>query len=192
MRVAVLALAVAMTAQVAQADIFGNGASSRFQVLDQRGAQQYSASTRLRPPSKEDEEAKATAALPTPRYSGNYRGEYLETARSAAREHGIPEDLFLRLVQQESGWNPNAVSVKGARGLAQLMPDTARLVGAAINDPRANLYGGARYLKMMHDRFGNWPHALAAYNAGPMAVERFGGIPPYAETQNYVRRIAGR
>ena len=99
--------------------------------------------------------------------------------------------LFLRLVQRESGWNPGAVSHKGATGLAQLMPDTARLLGVDINDPADNLRGGARYLRMMYDRFGSWRLALAAYNAGPMAVEANDGIPPYEETQNYVKAILG-
>lgn len=159
--------------------------SSQTAVLDRRAAVQYNSSTRLQPPRP------AAESVPVPRYSGNYRGEYLAEARSAATKHGIPQDLFLRLVQQESGWNPSAVSIKGARGLAQLMPDTARLIGADIDNPASNLDGGARYLKMMYDRFGNWRHALAAYNAGPMAVERHGGIPPYAETENYVKVIFG-
>jgi len=165
----------------------GSRQSSQFDVLDSRASRQYSGSTRLRPQSEVEEEKPVVIA----RYNGNYRGQYLPTARAAAQRHNIPEDIFLRLVQQESGWNPGAVSVKGARGLAQLMPDTARLLGATIDDPASNLNGGARYLRMMYDRFGNWPHALAAYNAGPMAVERYRGIPPYAETQAYVKIIAG-
>ena len=108
-----------------------------------------------------------------------------------ARKHGVPEEMFLRLVQQESGWNAGAVSVKGATGLAQLMPGTADRLGVDINDPGQNLEGGARYLRMMYDRFGSWRLALAAYNAGPMAVEKHGGIPPYDETQNYVKAILG-
>lgn len=165
----------------------GSRQSAQFDVLDSRASRQYSGSTRLRPPSEVGQEAPVVVA----RYNGNYRGQYLPTARAAAQRHNIPEDIFLRLVQQESGWNPGAVSVKGARGLAQLMPDTARLLGATIDDPASNLNGGARYLRMMYDRFGNWPHALAAYNAGPVAVERYRGIPPYAETQAYVKIIAG-
>ena len=112
-------------------------------------------------------------------------------ARAAAARHGVPEDLFLRLVQQESGWNAGAVSPKGATGLAQLMPETAALLGVNPNDPKQNLEGGARYLRRMYERFGNWRHALAAYNAGPEAVEKYNGIPPYAETKNYVRVIYG-
>ncbi len=71
------------------------------------------------------------------------------------------------------------------------MPDTARHLGVDPTDPQQNLEGGARYLKRQFDRFGSWPLALAAYNAGPEAVEQYGGIPPYAETQGYVQAIWG-
>ncbi|MEM6595971.1 MAG: lytic transglycosylase domain-containing protein, partial [Pseudomonadota bacterium] len=112
-------------------------------------------------------------------------------AKSAARKHGIPEDLFLRLVQQESGFNPRARSHKGAIGLAQLMPQTARALRVDPYDPRQNLEGGARYLRQMYRKFGNWRLALAAYNAGPGAVEKYNGVPPFKETKTYVRRILG-
>ena len=98
----------------------------------------------------------------------------------------------MKLVQQESGWKADAVSSKGALGLAQLMPATARALGVDPDDPMQNLDGGARYLSMMHKRFRSWRLALAAYNAGPEAVDRHGGVPPYKETQNYVRKIWGR
>lgn len=162
--------------------------ASASRVMDGRLSEQYSASVRLLPKSENDQ---ATAAQAIPRYTGRYTGEYLEAARAAARKHNIPEDLFLRLVQQESGWNPSAVSHKGAIGLAQLMPGTAQMLRVDPNDPRQNLDGGARYLRMMFDKFGNWQLALAAYNAGPAAVERHGGIPPFQETQNYVKVILG-
>lgn len=155
-------------------------------VLDTRASVQYDASVRLTPHGRS-----AVTPASVPRYAGRYRGLYLEAAREAARRHGIPEDLFLRLVQQESGWNPQAVSHKGATGLAQLMPGTARRLGVDPTDPHDNLDGGARYLRMMYERFGDWRLALAAYNAGPEAVEQHGGIPPYAETKGYVRAIYG-
>ena len=94
-------------------------------------------------------------------------------------------------MQQESGWNPSIESHKGAYGLAQLMPATARTLGVDHTDPVQNLDGGARYLKMQYDRFGSWRLALAAYNAGPEAVEKYDGVPPYAETTNYVKVIWG-
>ncbi len=125
------------------------------------------------------------------RYSGKYRGLYLDMAKTAARKYGVPEDLFLRLVQQESGWNPNAVSPKGAVGLAQLMPETADHLGVDETDPQSNLEGGARYLARMYARFGSWKLALAAYNAGPEAVEAAGGVPAYQETLDYVAAILG-
>ncbi|MBD3765056.1 MAG: lytic transglycosylase domain-containing protein [Rhodobacterales bacterium] len=155
---------------------------AQTRLLDSRLSRQYEGSVRLRPKAE---------TVPIPRYAGSYRGAHLQTARAAARRHGVPEDLFLRLVQQESGWNPQAVSHKGATGLAQLMPDTARALGVDMHDPEQNLDGGARYLRRMYDRFGSWRLALAAYNAGPGAVEEHGGIPPYAETQAYVKAILG-
>ena len=124
-----------------------------------------------------------------PSYHGNYRGPYLNMARAAARRHGIPEDLFLRLVEQESGWRPHAESNKGAYGLAQLMPRTAHELRVDPTDPFQNLDGGARYLRQQYNRFQDWKLALASYNAGPEAVQRHNGIPPFTETQNYVRQI---
>lgn len=97
--------------------------------------------------------------------------------------------LFQALVRVESGFNPAAVSSAGARGLAQLMPDTARALGVAIDDPHENLDGGARYLLAQIASFGSLDLALAAYNAGPDAVRQYGGIPPYAETRAYVARV---
>ena len=188
---AVAGLVALIGAPVAAEGLFGGAGKSRqamFQsqtrLMDTRLSNQYNNSVRLQPPSKHGQGG-------IPGYAGSYRGEYLEVARASARRHGVPEDLFLRLVQQESGWNPRAVSNKGATGLAQLMPGTAQVLGVDINDPRQNLDGGARYLRMMHDRYGNWRLALAAYNAGPGAVDQHGGIPPYAETQGYVVAILG-
>jgi len=157
-------------------------------VLDSRAAVEYSASVRLTPHGRDLADAQAGGM---PSFSGRYRGAFLDAARAAARRYGVPEDLFLRLVQQESGWNTQAVSTKGATGLAQLLPETADRLGVDETNPHENLDGGARYLRMMYDRFGDWRLALAAYNAGPQAVEKYGGVPPYAETANYVRRIMG-
>lgn len=165
--------------------------SSQTRVLDTRAKQQYNASVRLQPnkvhtPSKWDD------AAPAPGYNGKYKGQYLSVAKNSARRHGIPENLFLRLVQQESGWNPRAKSHKGAIGLAQLMPGTAAYLGVDPNDPRQNLDGGARYLAEQYRTFKSWRLALAAYNAGPKAVQKYNGIPPYKETRNYVKIIYGQ
>jgi soluble lytic murein transglycosylase-like protein len=110
---------------------------------------------------------------------------------AAAKKHGIDPALLAGLVKQESGFNPNAGSPAGARGLTQLMPGTAAGLGVSnVLDPVQNLDGGAKYLRQQLDAFGgDVTRALAAYNAGPGAVERYGGVPPYAETQNYVRIV---
>ena len=108
----------------------------------------------------------------------------------AACEAGIPFRLFDALVAQESRYRPYARSSAGAMGLTQLMPGTAHYVG--VRDPwnvQGNLRGGARYLREQLDRFGSWELALAAYNAGPGNVQKFGGLPPFSETRTYVRTI---
>ncbi|MGC8202469.1 lytic transglycosylase domain-containing protein [Aliiroseovarius sp. PTFE2010] len=159
--------------------------NSQLDVIDRRAAVQYSSSSRLQPkPNIADYGV-------SPSYSGKYRGEFLPLARAAAERNGVPSDLFARLIQQESNWNPRARSHKGAIGLAQLMPGTAAKLRVNPHDPIQNLEGGARYLRMMYDKFGSWRLALAAYNAGPGAVERYSGVPPYRETRNYVRKIWG-
>ena len=126
-----------------------------------------------------------------PAYAGA-AGVYQDMARAAARRHNVPEDLFLRLVRRESNFHPTAKSSKGAIGLAQLMPGTARILGVNPHDPTENLEGGARYLSQQYRKFGDWRLALAAYNAGPGAVERYRDVPPFAETQAYVKNILGR
>ena len=153
---------------------------SQTNVLDNRASQQYNNSVRLQParvvtPSKWGDDGAVKS------YRGRYNGPHLAVA----------EDLFLRLVQQESGWNDKALSHKGAIGLAQLMPGTARTLGVDPNDPVQNLDGGARYLATQYRAFKSWRLALAAYNAAPGAVQKYDGVPPYKETKNYVRIIWG-
>lgn len=160
---------------------------SQTRLLDTRASQQYAGSARLLP-----ESVVTPSRFAGPRYDGRYRGRFLASARDAARRHRVPEDLFLRLVQAESNWQPAALSTKGAIGLAQLMPGTAQLLRVDPHDPEQNLDGGARYLRMMYDKFGSWRLALAAYNAGPGAVQQHGGIPPFRETRTYVQTILGR
>ncbi len=109
----------------------------------------------------------------------------------AAERHGLETDLLVALVRVESCFDVRALSRAGARGLTQLMPDTARSLGVKDSfDAAANLDGGARYLARMLTRFGDETLALAAYNAGPGNVDKYGGIPPFPETQSYVKRIA--
>ncbi len=108
-------------------------------------------------------------------------------AAAAAARHGLSPDLVDVVARQESGYRTDAVSRAGAIGVMQLMPATARALGVDPHDPIANIEGGAHYLRTLLDRFGGRIDlTLAAYNAGPAAVERFGGIPPYRETRNYV------
>lgn len=116
---------------------------------------------------------------------------YAAEINAAAAKHGIDPALLAGLVKQESGFDPNAKSPVGATGLTQLMPATARGLGVTDStDPVQALDGGAKYLKQMLDKFGGDERlALAAYNAGPGAVTRFGGIPPYAETKAYVEKV---
>jgi soluble lytic murein transglycosylase-like protein len=109
---------------------------------------------------------------------------------AAATRYGLDPALLKGLIRQESGFDPNARSGAGAVGLTQLMPGTAASLGVDPADPAQAIDGGARYLKQQLDRFGGDPaKALAAYNAGPGAVAKFGGIPPYGETQNYVKSV---
>lgn len=113
-------------------------------------------------------------------------------AESAAAS-GIDPSLLAAVISFESGFNPHATSAAGARGLMQLMPQTAASLGVTnAYDPEQNVRGGARYLRALLDRFGSLELAVAAYNAGPAAVERYGGVPPYLETRTYVRNVLAR
>lgn len=116
---------------------------------------------------------------------------FYEYALTMADRYDIPSQIFFNLITTESNWDPVVTSHRGAVGLTQLMPRTALELGVNPWNAQQNLEGGARYLRQQHDRFGSWPLALAAYNAGPGAVHKYGDIPPYEETQNYVRVILG-
>ncbi len=138
--------------------------------------------------SPRDAAARGTGAAPGP---GADRSAFVDLASRIAREHDVAVDLVLAVIHVESSYDPRAVSPRGAVGLMQLMPRTARRFDVRDPlDPQENVKGGVLYLKELLDRYsGQVRLALAAYNAGEEAVERFGGIPPYRETIQYVERI---
>jgi soluble lytic murein transglycosylase-like protein len=131
------------------------------------------------------------AVAPSARAGEARVGSFDEELRTAAAREGIDADLVRAVAKVESGGNASAVSHAGAKGLMQLMDGTARSLGVTDSfDPSQNAAGGAKYLRQMLNRFGgDVTKALAAYNAGPGTVERFGGVPPYSETQGYVRKV---
>ena len=138
----------------------------------------------------------ATAAGATDAAAGattgaDVSGQFSDLINSAAQKYGVDPALLKGLIRQESNFNPNARSGAGAAGLCQLMPGTAASLGCSNPlDPAQAIDAGAKYLGQQLKAFGGDPRkALAAYNAGPGAVQRYGGVPPYAETQNYVRSV---
>lgn len=117
----------------------------------------------------------------------------LELADAAADRYGLPRELVRSVMAAESGFQPLAVSPKGAIGLMQLMPGTAQALGADPHDPAQNVDAGARYLRDLLEKYNyGLRHALAAYNAGPLAVDKYNGVPPYRETIDYIGRIEKR
>lgn len=145
----------------------------------------------LSSPAADTPVAGVSGPAPRPQASGT-GGDFNDYIREQAKRYGIPENLAFSVITQESGGKQSAVSEKGATGIMQLMPGTAKELGVDMNDPYQNIEGGMRYLSQQYERFGTWPLALAAYNAGPNAVEKYGGIPPFEETELYVPTILNR
>lgn len=123
--------------------------------------------------------------------STNYGTNFDQIIKRAAERFNVPEKLISSIIKQESNFDPSATSSAGASGLMQLMPGTAKYLGVTNSlDPEQNIMGGAKYISQMLSQFdGNIETALAAYNAGPGAVKKYDGIPPYKETQNYVQKV---
>ena len=117
--------------------------------------------------------------------------QYASIIEKAAATYNVPEKLIAAVIKQESNFNPTVVSHAGAQGLMQLMPKTAQYLGVTnAFDPEQNIMAGAKYLRQMLDKFDNDPTlALAAYNAGASRVTKYGGVPPFKETQNYVKKV---
>jgi soluble lytic murein transglycosylase-like protein len=131
------------------------------------------------------------ASYETPRQPTADYGTYSQEIAEAAARYAVPERLIWAVIRAESGFDARAVSSRGARGLMQLMPETAAILGVRDPfNPRENIHAGARHLRGMMERFRNdLPMALAAYNAGERPVVSYGGIPPYPETREYVARV---
>lgn len=133
-----------------------------------------------------------SASRPPLSYNGaSVPTDYATLIDKAAKQHNVPSSLIAAVIKQESNFNKDAVSYAGAKGLMQLMPGTARFLGVQnSSDPEQNVMGGAKYLRQMLDQFnGDLKLSLAAYNAGPGNVRKYGGVPPFKETQNYVTKV---
>jgi soluble lytic murein transglycosylase-like protein len=180
-------LAVAAAWPVLGAALPSPAAAQIYTFIDEQGVTHFTnippRDPRYRPIVSRDTHGFPLAAAP--RHAG-----YDGLIGATAREQRVQPALVKAVIAAESNFDAAAVSRKGARGLMQLMPETAEQLGIADPlEPTDNVRGGTRYLRSMLDRYGDLSRAIAAYNAGPTAVDRYDGIPPYPETQDYVNRV---
>jgi soluble lytic murein transglycosylase-like protein len=195
--IAITVLAFAsLSASSAELAILQNGFSIRHQRHERREAvtRLYlgeSSNTYVEVPTDQIVRFEAEELPPAPGLKVTPVTTLEEMVSAASSSNNIDPDLIMILIGAESGFNANAVSPKGARGLMQLMPQTASRLGVSDPfDPVANVQGGTRYLRELLDRYHNdLTKALAAYNAGPNRVEQYRGVPPYAETQTYIAKV---
>ncbi len=187
LRRSLVALAILATSSVADAQIYTWRDAGGTLMMADTAPTDTAAELRTFKVARSTESIRVTKPV-----SPAYRDNYDDLIVKHAQANNLRPDLVRAVVQVESGFNPGAISTKGAMGLMQLMPTTASQLGVRSPfDPEENIRGGTSYLRQLLDRFaGNEELALAAYNAGPMAVDRYGAkVPPYKETRDYVRKV---
>jgi len=173
-------------------EVLGSSSNKLTNTITDSDSLKYSGNNRVFEPSMLASMIVNKSDSPTLSYRPSIKdGKYTTIIKQAAMKYDIPEDLIASVIQQESNFKNDVVSKSGAQGLMQLMPGTAKFLGVKDSfDPVQNITGGARYLRQMLDQFnGNIELALAAYNAGPGNVKKYDGIPPFKETQNYVKKV---
>lgn len=177
--------------QKQQTNVVNNASQESFDKILKAGAKAKFGELLTNPATRVNAKIYTNTAASLQKQDYSTKTKIQELISRVSKKHGVDEKLVNAVVKQESGFNPNAKSKVGAMGLMQLMPSTAKGLGVSNPmDPEQNVEGGVKYLKSMLNKYnGNIILALAAYNAGPNAVDKYDGVPPYAETQKYVKSI---